>query len=416
MIMNHLVFFFYTIGIHLGNLYIWTVGLFRQKMQLLRKGRLRTLKLSNQELEPFRYCFWMHCASLGEFEQGRPLLEALREKYPHTKIVLTFFSPSGYEIRKNFGGADLVLYLPSDLPFQSKKLITCLRPRLFITVKYEFWWNLLQQLKKQGVPTMLIAGIFRKEDYFFHPIARPFLEILRTFSVIFVQDAASRHCLEHHRFQNVQLTGDTRIDRVIQMKQQAEVSEDILRYTAQNPVVVYGSVWPSDMDVVNHTIREFPHFCHLVVPHDIHSHNVEIIRGRMESGSSVYTRKPWTGNVLVADTVGMLASLYSIARIAYIGGGYGRAIHNTLEPAVFGIPVYMGPKHKKFAEAAALKQLGVAISLKSPGQMAEHMKEMEEKPEEYHKIKQQSEEWFTKNKGATAQILTGIEQWMTKQS
>ncbi len=414
--MNHLVFFFYTIGIHLGNLYIWTTALFRPKMAILRKGRLQTLKLKQEDLVPFRHCIWMHCASLGEFEQGRPLLEALRQKYPHTKIVLTFFSPSGYEIRKNYAGADLVLYLPSDLPFHSENMISCLRPCLFVAVKYEFWWNLLRELKKQSIPTILIAGIFRKKDYFFHSLARPFLDILKAFTAIFVQDAESFQLLQNQRFTNVLLTGDTRVDRVIQMRKQATISEDILHYTAQNPAVVYGSVWLSDMDVVRQTIQTFPQYTHIVVPHDIGSQNIEDIKKSMGCASSVYTRKPWTEKVLVVDTIGMLSSLYSLARFAYIGGGFGRAIHNILEPSVFGIPVYMGPRHKKFAEAVALQKLGVALALKSPEQMATHMKQMEANPQEYQKTSQQAEEWFLKNKGATTQILTGVEQWITIRS
>jgi len=309
-----------------------------------------------------------------------------------------------------------VLYLPSDLPFHSENMISCLRPCLFVAVKYEFWWNLLRELKKQHIPTILIAGIFRKEDYFFHSLARPFLDILKEFTAIFVQDAESFQLLQNQRFTNVLLTGDTRVDRVIQMRKQATISEDILQYTAQNPAVVYGSVWLSDMDVVRQTIQTFPQYTHIVVPHDIGSQNVEDIRKSLACASAVYSQKPWTEKVLVVDTIGMLSSLYSLARFAYIGGGYGRAIHNILEPAVFGIPVYMGPKHKKFSEAEALQKLGLAVALQCPGQMALHMKEMEDNTREYQNIRQRAEEWFLKNKGATTQILSSIEQWMTTQA
>lgn len=405
----------YTAGIHLGNAFIWVAKWFSPKMNQMWRGRQRTIQLMREDVQAYRHCIWMHCASLGEFEQGRPLLEAWRKSFPGIKIVLTFFSPSGYEIRKGFAGADMVLYLPADLPVHARLWLTRLQPRLCVFVKYEFWWNILQSTLKQGIPTILVAGIFREKDYFFHPLLRPFLQIVRQFDAIFVQDGRSLRCLESHGCKNGILTGDTRVDRVLQMRQVAQVPAEIQEYAANRKVVIYGSVWLADLPVVQNTIRQFPDFFHIVVPHDISASNMAETGRQLGVSSDIYTIRPWRESVMLVDTIGMLASLYSLASYAYIGGGFGKAIHNLLEPAVFGIPVCMGPAHTRFTEAVALKDLGVAKEVRKADDMAAWISQLESDPASVQSIRQLSETWFENNAGATKRITQSTQQFLEKQ-
>jgi 3-deoxy-D-manno-octulosonic-acid transferase len=410
--MQTLLFFFYTIGIHLGNLYVWVGKYFSTKLSLLWHGRRQTLKKSREDLLPYRHCIWMHCASLGEFEQGRPMLESLRHLHPEKKIVLTFFSPSGYEIRKTYPGADLVMYLPSDLPHNALRLVTMLKPDLFILVKYEFWWHLLNTLRKQGSHVVLVAGIFRKKDYFFSPVFSPFESLLRQLAYIFVQDDASFKCLEEKKFSNVFIAGDTRVDRVLQMRDEVVLPEKIMKAAEGNKVMVYGSVWLSDMHLVSKAVKAYPGMFHILVPHDIRRENIAEIMAQLQQQAGLLSDGQWHGKVLVVDQIGILASLYSVAAFAYIGGGFGKAIHNLLEPAVFGIPVFMGPRHTKFTEAIALKERGVVQSVQHAEDLVKAIGDMADHPEKSAYIRNAAERWFTENKGATSRITQSLAHYL----
>jgi 3-deoxy-D-manno-octulosonic-acid transferase len=312
---------------------------------------------------------WMHCASLGEFEQGRPVLEALKEKIPGLKIVLTFFSPSGYEVRKGYTGADLVCYLPPDTPWNASRFINLVNPEFVIFVKYEFWNNYISILNKKEIPLYLISAIFRPEQHFFKWYGSFFRGMLSKFRMIFVQDKRSLSLLKSIGIENVMLAGDSRFDRVVQIAGTAKDIQALKDFRGNERLFLAGSSWMPDEVIIANYINSYPDKMKWVfAPHEIHTSNIERIEKLFKTSHirfSEYVKNPSDARVLIIDNIGMLSSAYRYASVAEVGGGFGKGIHNILEPACWNIPVIFGPNYEKFREAVELIEAGGAKSFEN---------------------------------------------------
>lgn len=404
-----ILFACYTLGIHFGNLFIYAGRFFSPKLGLLYGGRIQTINTLTT-VSSLQNPIWIHCASLGEFEQGRPLIEWYKSHLPNQAIVLSFFSPSGYEIRKTYPLADEIIYLPSDLSKNAELLITHYRPFMLILVKYEFWWNTIKFAQESKVPVFLISGIFRQNDYFFKPVFKPFRDLLHKFEFIFTQDKTSSEVLSSHDIQNHICAGDTRIDRVIDNAKKIVLPEKVKSFTQHYSTIIYGSAWMTDIDVIKNCIEAFPDFAHIIAPHDIRPNNVKTIRDNLNAKSVLYSEDTDDAKVLIIDNIGLLSSLYSIADYAYIGGGFQKGIHNILEPAVFYIPVFFGPNHQKFNEAVTLQSKKAAFSVHNSEEMVNLIQEFENKNKIKDTVKNALIQYFEENRGATEKIVRHLPQ------
>ncbi len=357
----------YNIAIHIYSLGIFVLSLFNEKARKLRHGHHHAFEKLKKEVDPNTRYVWFHAASLGEFEQGRPVIEHLKREQPDVKILLTFFSPSGYEIRKNFTGVDLVSYLPLDTPGNARKFIKLINPSKAIFIKYEFWPNYLLALHKAKVPTYIISAIFRPDQLFFKPYGKWYLGLLKAFSHIFVQDENSLRLLKSHNIENVSICGDTRFDRVFDLHQQAKQFSLIEEFVQDKKVIVAGSTWPKDESLLIRYHNEHPDVKLILVPHEIHKTHLydifKLLQGDFVRYTEATSVNVLTSNCLIVDTIGMLSSIYRYANVAYIGGGFGEGIHNTLEAAVYGVPVIFGPNYQNFREARELISEGGAFSI-----------------------------------------------------
>lgn len=318
---------------------------------------------------------WIHVASVGEFEQARPIIERLHDELPFRKILLTFFSPSGYEMRKDYPLVDKVLYLPFATTDNAKKWLEILQPEMAVFVKYEFWPAYLKALKKNGVPTYLISAIFRPGQLFFLPWGYSYRQLLHCFEHIYVQDSASMELLQKYGVEKVTVAGDTRFDRVVAVKRAAKELPVVASMAAGcERVLVAGSTWPHEEEMLARYVAEHEDVRLVLVPHEIHEEHMRQIfqyfEGRYVRYSEATPVSMQTCKVLVVDTIGLLSSIYRYGNVAYIGGGFGVGIHNTLEAAVYGIPVVFGPNWEKFREARGLLDAGAAISVKNYKEMA----------------------------------------------
>ncbi len=309
---------------------------------------------------------WFHCASLGEFEQGRPVMEALKEKMPDIRIVLTFFSPSGYEVRKDYRGADHVFYLPLDTRRNARRFVELIDPDLVVFVKYEFWYHFLRVLDERRVPVVLISAIFRPEQWFFRWWGRWFLRMFRVYRKIFVQDDTSAALLRARGIRQVEVAGDTRFDRVVAVASSRKRIPVAEVFGADRTVVVAGSTWKEDETLlaryINARIRPYKW---IIAPHEIHRTHLAWLKEQLKIPTLFYSeadkQRPEAAEVLIIDNIGMLSSLYAYGKVAYIGGGFGAGIHNILEAAVYGMPVLFGPRYEKFREAVELVRRGGAF-------------------------------------------------------
>jgi len=358
----------YNTGIYCYGALIFLASLFNEKARLLRNGQRDAFKLLKANVDPDAVYVWFHAASLGEFEQGRPVIEQLKKIQPETKILLTFFSPSGFEVRKNYQGADIVAYLPLDTPANALNFVKIVKPTKAIFIKYEFWPNYLLALKAANVSVFSISAIFRPEQVFFKGYGKWYLNLLRTFSHIFVQDKVSLDLLENHHIKNASISGDTRFDRVYDLFTQARQLPLIEEFVKNSPdVIVAGSTWPKDEELLVRYLKLHPQVKLIIVPHEVHSGHImtisKLLDGKFVRYSEATPENVKKTNCLVVDTIGVLSSIYRYAGVAYIGGGFGVGIHNTLEAAVYGIPVVFGPAYHKFREARELIAVGGAFSI-----------------------------------------------------
>ncbi len=376
-----------------------------KKLKMMYQGRKDTRDNVERFIESNPQPIWIHCASLGEFEQGRPLIEAIKQYNPDIPIILSFFSPSGYEIRKDYKFADLVVYLPVDSPNNARWMANKVKPKFFIFVKYEFWWNIINELVHSPTKTILISGIFREKDYFFYPLLSPLRNMLADFDKIFVQDTLSENILKAKNIKNVTTAGDTRMDRVIENAKNATLDSKWHQWSGHKKVFVYGSIWDSDMPIVVDSITYYSDSIHILVPHDISEKSIAMLSSKVKSPSSKWSDESLKYNIIWVDTIGWLNKLYKIADISYVGGGFNKGIHNILEPASYGIPVFFGPRHQRFSEAIELKKIGQGFAIREFDEMLNTIIQIDEIPYEIEKIKQNSKTYFNSNKGATAKIM-----------
>ena len=331
-----------------------------------RKNIFATLnsQLSTLNSQPI----WMHCASLGEFEQGRPLLEELKSQNSKVKIVLTFFSPSGYEVMKDYKGVDFVFYLPMDSPANAKKFLDAVNPSIVLWVKYEYWFYYLTEIKQRNIPTVLVSGIFRKNQPFFKWYGEIWKKMLESFTHFFVQNEESKRLLASLGFtQNVTMNGDTRFDRVLEIAENFTSITGIEKFCGDSPVIVAGSTWEEDEIELLHFVNVHKQVKFIIAPHEIDTTNLKDVKAEFPDSilySELENKQVLTANVLIIDNIGMLSRLYKYATITYVGGGYGAdGVHNVLEAAVYGKPVVFGPVYEKFYEAIGLVNCGGAISI-----------------------------------------------------
>ena len=312
------------------------------------------------KLQPNRPLVWVHCSSLGEFEQGRPVIEKIKKETPNYQILLTFFSPSGYEIRKNYEMADVVMYIPTDTKKNAQKFIRLANPHKVIFVKYEFWYHMLNELKKNDIPTYLISAIFRPSQLFFKGYGRWYRSILTSFNRIFVQNQSSLELLQLIGISNAEVTGDTRFDRVAQIAAEARELEVIQSFTGENPMIVAGSTWLPDEDLLIRYMNEAEDQSLKIIfaPHEVSENSLRRIEEQLKIPTIRYSQTSGKNlseyRALLIDGYGLLSSVYRYGKISYIGGGFGVGIHNILEAATWGMPVIFGPNYKKFKEACDL--------------------------------------------------------------
>ena len=416
---------FYGTGIRMASFFnakarLWTDG--RRDIFTTIKNDIAALPISN---EPLPKTLWMHVASLGEFEQGRPLIEALKNKTPQYKIILTFFSPSGYEIRKKYPLADHVFYLPMDTPQNARQFLDIIQPDLVVFVKYEFWYHYLNELKNKRIPTILISGIFNKKQLsVFNPYAYLLKKMLLCFTRIFVQTPPSVSLLQEAGFCQVHLAGDTRVDRVIGIAKEAKTYPSIEKFVGNAPVLICGSTWQEDEEMIVQLFNNkyFTHYKFIIAPHDISLKNIErlekilpekYIKYSTESDEkgkeSNITKAAETDiRILIIDNIGMLSSIYRYGKTAYIGGGFGKGIHNTLEPIAFGLPVIFGKQYKKFEEAIRLIETGGGFSIADFKSLEEKMLFLKDEKNYLHASKA-ALDYLDNNKGATDIIMHFIE-------
>jgi len=404
----------YNVGIIIFSALAHLIAPFNSRALLWVQGRKKWVEKIKEKLKPGDRVIWMHCASLGEFEQGRPVIEAIKKEMPAFKIVLTFFSPSGYEIRKNYSNADCISYLPSDTPGNAAKFIDVVNPEFVIFVKYEFWNNYISALYRNNIPLYLISGIFRPGQHFFKWYGSFFRGMLRKFEKIFVQDQRSFDLLSGIGIEKVFLAGDTRFDRVIQIAGTARDIPQLEQFRGSEKLFLAGSSWRQDEEIIAEYINTFPGRMKWVfAPHEIDKFNIERLEKLFKVKCvrfSEYIEASADARVLIIDNIGMLSSAYRYAYLAEIGGGFGKGIHNILEPACWGIPVMVGPKYKKFREAVDLINENGAMTFDSFGKFSDILDEWLTDELFYLKSAKTAVDYINKNTGATSKILHEISQ------
>ena len=351
----------YSLGIYLMALGVRVAALFKEKLRKMVQGHRATWQMLRALGGKDTYV-WFHAASLGEFEQGRPLMERLRREHPEKKILLTFFSPSGYEVRKNYDGADLVCYLPFDTPLNARRFVKLARPEAAFFIKYEFWRNYIEVLYKRGIPCYSVSSIFRENQIFFRPYGRGYARCLSRMTHLFVQNETSRRLLEGIGVTNVDVVGDTRFDRVLDIRNAAKPLPLAERFAGCWKVLVAGSSWPQDEEIIIPYFNKHPNLKLVLAPHVVSEEHLQAIERQLARPALRYSKATPKAvaevDCLIIDCYGLLSSIYRYASMAYVGGGFGVGIHNVPEAAVYGIPVIIGPNNKKFREAQALLRCG----------------------------------------------------------
>ena len=387
------------------------IGLFHKKIRLFINGRKKTfdkLRIIKKEDK----VIWFHCASLGEFEQGRPVIEKLKHQFPNNKIVLTFFSPSGYEIRKDYEFADVVCYLPLDTKRNANKFIAAIHPEIAIFVKYEFWPNILKVLSDAKIETLLISGIFRKEQAFFKSgIASNFMKkSLTAFNHFFVQDENSKKLLNSIGFNNVTQSGDTRFDRVFEITKHDNTLEFISDFVADKHILVAGSTWKQDEEILVAYINNFASDKEkfIIAPHNIK--DIVSLKKAITKKVALFsdTKYDNSATVFIVDTIGILTKMYHYADVAYVGGGFGNGIHNILEPATFGVPIIIGPKFNKFKEAIDLIALKGCFVVKNEKELKHTLQQFIIDTSLKAESSQITKNYVKSNTGATNCIISYI--------
>ena len=410
----------YNIAIYLYLLGVAVASLFNEKVRKMWRGERDAFRVLKEKVDPEAQYVWFHAASLGEFEQGRPLMEQLRREHPEYKILLTFFSPSGYEVRKNYEGADIVCYLPLDTITNARRFLRTVRPVMAFFIKYEFWYNYLHILKHRNVPVYSVSSIFRPDQVFFRWYGKQYSRVLKCFTRFYVQNEVSRELLARLGITCVTVTGDTRFDRVLQIKEQAKDLPLAASFVKDAPYVfVAGSSWPPDEDIFIKYFKKHPEWKLIIAPHVIGEDHLQQIEKLLEGRKVLrYTQQDENkaaenaslqdANVLIIDCFGLLSSIYRYGTLAYVGGGFGAGIHNLPEAAAWGIPVFFGPNNQKFQEAQELKLNGGGIEIHGYEDFERYMQELTERPDTLKRRGEAAGSYVRQRAGATTTILSDV--------
>ena len=387
--------------------------LVNNKAQLWLKGRTNIFDRIASTLRPSEKRIWIHASSLGEFEQGRPVIEKLKELRPDYKIVLTFFSPSGYEIRKNYQGADYIFYLPLDTKENASKFLELVQPIMAVFIKYEFWYFYLTALKERNIPLYLVSANFRKDQHFFRWYGGWYRKLLFNFKHIFVQNETSYNLLKGIGIQNITVAGDTRFDRVYSIATSARELPEVKNFVDGSFCIVAGSTWEPDEELLIKYLNETSHPVKMIIaPHEIKEQSIQEITRKISRKTVRYSQIGETSSnsadVLIIDNIGMLSSLYRYGKVAYIGGGFGKGIHNILEAATFGLPVLFGPNYNKFQEAVNLTKSGGAFPLSDYLSLKTLLDGFIENTDKNYTSSQISRQFVEDNLGATNKILQAL--------
>jgi len=407
--------FFYSIVWQFIEVILPVVGLFNKKIRIGIKGRrasISTLKKWRSSLPDNSKIIWFHCASLGEFEQGRPVMEALKKRNTEIFIALTFFSPSGYEVRKNYSGADWIGYLPLDTYFNARKFVRILNPSQAFIVKYEFWTNYFLNLKKNGSKLFCISVIMREDQRFFKWFGFIWKPTLKAVTHFFVQNENTQMLLQKIKFINVSISGDTRFDRVLEISNAPKDLSWLTSFKQNDFLIVIGSSYAEEEALVSLLLHRVNNLKVCVVPHEIHEGRIQESRARFEKFgvvqlSSFQPKKDTEERVLIVDSIGMLSSIYFQANAVVLGGGFGKGLHNSLEIAVYGVPMAFGPNHQKFQEAVDLVKIGAAFSVESFEELSSFIEHCHYE----NVIPNAGKKYVLDHTGATSAILEGIEKY-----
>ena len=392
----------YNLGIRFYFVLIFIASFFNKKAKLWINGRKKT------DYQQFSDSAWFHFASLGEFEQGLPVLIAYRSKYPDTRIIITFFSPSGFEIRKNTPFADAVYYLPLDTAQNARRFIDTINPSIAVFTKYEYWYHFFNELHQRNIPLYIISGIFRPNQVFFKWYGSLHRRMLGFVTRFFVQDKNSKQLLQKLGIDNVSVSGDTRFDRVWANAQNPKSFPEIEEFTKDHKTFIAGSTWPPDEEILTKLVSGHPDWKFIFAPHEITEEKITRLIEQLPSGSAIRHSQlttDYSPQTLIIDNIGMLSSLYQYSDIAYIGGGFGAGIHNTLEAAAFGLPVIFGPNYNKFKEAKDLINLRVGFSINNESLLNKTFTLLTEDEARYEAISKKIKEYVNDHTGATEMIM-----------
>ena len=398
-------------------LYAWAIRLAASrhaKARLWIDGRKDLFRRLQEAIAPGERIVWVHVASLGEFEQGRPLVEKIRREHPEYKVLITFFSPSGYEIRKDYPGADYIFYLPVDTPRNARRFVEIVRPEIAVFVKYEYWLNLLGELRRRKVRTYVVSAIFRRNSIFFKPYGGLWRQALEAFEAMFVQNDESKALLAGIGFDNVVVAGDTRFDRVAEIARAARHIDIVERFRGDCRLFVAGSTWGPDEELLIRLMNDNPDVKFVVAPHEMDETRIARLMSETRGGALRYTACSAddtdfaSPQLLILDTVGLLSSVYGYASWSYIGGGFGVGIHNTLEAATFGLPIAFGPNYHKFKEARDLVTLDAARSVENYEQLTAWFAPLHDDEELRLKTCRAAKDYTTRHQGATEIIARTI--------
>lgn len=397
------------------------------KAKLMLRGQRRCFRTLQRKLDPAGGYIWIHASSLGEFEQGRPLIEKIKREQPDARILLSFFSPSGYEVRKDYPGADIVTYLPLDTIANARRFLRAIRPVMAFFIKYEFWYNYLHILKHRHVPVYSVSSIFRPGQVFFRWYGSEYGRVLRCFTHFFVQNQVSKDLLAKLKITDVSIVGDTRFDRVLQIKQQAKVLPVVEQFKSSGKVFVAGSSWLPDEEIfIPYFLKEKPDWKLIIAPHVIDEAHLQQIEKLLEgrrvvrytemmkcqspatNPQSPLTETPSEADVLIIDCFGLLSSIYRYADIAYVGGGFGVGIHNLPEAAVWGVPVFFGPNNQRFQEAQDLKECGGGVEIADYGDFRSKMEVFAGDPSKCQEVGRRAANYIKEKSGATEKVLSAL--------
>jgi len=405
--------FLYQIGIQLAAFFLPLSGIFSSKMKLFIEGRKQSFSILKNKISPTEKYIWLHVASLGEYEQGLPVMEAFKNKYPNYKIVLTFFSPSGYEIRKNNTIADITMYLPLDTKQNVQQFLDLVQPKIVFFIKYEFWPNYLNELKKRNIPTYLISGIFREKQLFFKPYGGFYRQALKAFNHLFVQNEESKKLLQSIDFKNITVHGDTRFDRVAQIVERAQPLDFIKEFKNNTFTIVIGSSWIDDENIYLPYLNNSENVKFIIAPHNIKEEEINRLVQRIDKKtirySDYHSNDLADTDVFIIDTIGILTQIYAYADIAYVGGAFKTGLHNILEPATYGTPVVIGPKYEKFQEAKDLVALKSCLVVNDTEELSATFNQLISEESYRKELGQKNRDFVLKNKNATQVIMDFIE-------